>query len=107
MRQDQPGRAPHAGKASPGRQRETAGAIDAGREHQRDTYASCLVDGALQGGALVAGGAGPHAELRGVEAEGGQRRGERGSAGRGGGEQMAAVQVHARDILRPRWLTPC
>ena len=107
MCQDQPGRAAHAGKASPGRQRETAGAIDAGRKHQRDACARGLVDGALQGGALVAGDAGPHAELRGVEAKGGQRRGERGGAGRGGGEQMAAVQVHARDILRPRWLTPC
>jgi hypothetical protein len=45
--------------------------------------------------------------MRGVEAEGGQRRGERSSAGRGGSEQMAAVQVHAASILRPRWLTPC
>ena len=68
-----------------GRQRETAGAVDAGRQHQRDARACRLVDGALQGAALVAGRAWTHAELRGVEPEGGQRHGF-GRRGQCGGE---------------------
>ena len=112
MRQHQPGRATHAQEAGAGWQRKAAGAVDAGREQQRYAGARRLIDGALHGAALIAGSAGAHAEMRGVEAErrkrrGFGRRGESGGAGRGGGDEMAAVQVHAPGILHPRWLTPC
>ena len=69
-----------------------------------------LVDGALQGAALIAGGASTNAEMRGVETEGRQQPGFGGrneAGGSGPGKQMAAVQFHAGGILRPRRLTPC
>jgi hypothetical protein len=60
---------------------------------------SRLVDRALQRGALIGGRARPHAELRGVEAEIGQRGGfyRRGKRrGERAKEDGAAVGAHAR-----------
>ena len=98
VRVDQPGGAADAGKLRTGRQRKTAGAIDAGREHQRDARARGLVDGALQGGALVASGTRTHAEMPCVEAEGRQRRGFRrrgeGSGAKRAEENGPAVESH-------------
>ena len=61
--QNQLGRATHADELRAGRKLQIAGAIDAGRDGERAARARGLVDGALQGAALVVGMAGAHPEL--------------------------------------------
>ena len=101
--EDQPRRAAHADQLRAARQLEAADAIIAGTEHQRHARARGLVDRGLQHVALVGAAAGAHAELRGIDAEGGKRRrtgrsgqgcDRRGASQGGDGEKTTAIDFH-------------
>ena len=105
--EDQPRRAAHADELRAARQGQAADAIIAGTEHQRHARARGLVDRGLQHVALIGAAAGTHAELRGIDAEGGKRRrsgrsgqgcGRGGASQRGDGEKTTAIDFH--DLLR-------
>ena len=102
--EDKFGRAAHADQLAAAGEPQQTGAVDTGRQCERHLRAGGLVDRALQRAGLVVRAAGPHAILRGVAPE---RRGRRrrargigrhrqraGNAGRGGPDQMPAIDVH-------------